>query len=466
MTITRFAPSPTGFLHVGGARTALYCYLYAKRHHGQFLLRIEDTDLERSTPEAVQAIFDGMAWLGLRSDMPPVFQTQRFDRYHAYIDRMLANDQAYKCFCTKERLEYVREQQMQNKEKPRYDGHCRHRNTMNEESMPYVVRFKNPEHGDVVFDDIILGEIRISNHELDDLIIARSDGSPTYNFTVVVDDIEMAVTHVIRGNDHVNNTPRQINMMQALGYTPPVYAHVPMILGQDGKKLSKRHGAESVMDYEQEGYLPEALLNYLVRLGWSHGDQEIFSLDDMIQSFDLSKVSKSPAIFNVEKLQWLNQHYIKSLPMDQVVKALQKQFEYLGIDVSHGPALSDIVAVMKDRCKTLKDMAESSRYWFEPVKEYDHCAVTKFVTSDTSRVLSLVAEKLQELHEWAPQPIHQVMQAVVADSGLKFPQVAQPLRIALTGSVQSPSLDVTLALFSQEEAIRRIMASILVITHR
>jgi len=460
MITTRFAPSPTGFLHVGGARTALYSYLYAKRYQGQFLLRIEDTDLERSTPEAVQAIFDGMAWLGLHSDIPPVFQTQRFDRYQAYIDRMLANGQAYQCFCTKERLENLREQQMQHKQKPRYDGHCRHKKTTNEGNMPYVVRFKNPEHGDVVFEDIILGEIRISNHELDDLIIARSDGSPTYNFTVVVDDIEMAVTHVIRGNDHVNNTPRQINMMQALGYTPPIYAHVPMILGQDGKKLSKRHGAESVMDYEQEGYLPEALLNYLVRLGWSHGDEEIFSLEEMIQSFDLARVSKSPAIFNTEKLQWLNQHYIKSLPIDRVVKALKKQFESLRVDLSYGPALADVVTVMKDRCKTLKEMAESSRYWFEPVKEYDHAAVTKFVTPDTCRILSVVAEKLNALREWTAQAIHEVLQAVVIELGLKFPQVAQPLRIALSGNVFSPSLDITLALFSQEEAIRRILVSI------
>lgn len=455
MVITRFAPSPTGFLHVGGARTALYSYLYAKKHQGRFLLRIEDTDLERSTEAAVQAIFDGMDWLGLASDEKPLFQTSRFDRYQHYIDVLLQEGKAYKCYCDKERLEHMREQQAQNKEKPRYDGHCRH--VAQAFDKPFVVRFKNPEAGDVVFNDLILGEIKFSNQELDDLIIARTDGSPTYNFTVVVDDMEMAITHVIRGNDHVNNTPRQINMFSALNYPAPYYAHVPMILGEDGKKLSKRHGAESVTDYESEGYLPEALLNYLVRLGWSHGDQEIFSLSEMIDAFDLSKVSKSPAIFNTEKLQWLNHHYMKVLPVEKVVAALKRQFEYLGVDVSNGPALADVFEVMKDRAKTLKEMAQASRFWFEPIEKYDEAAAAKFITADTSAVFTKTYEQLGALSSWNKEAIHGVIQSVVELMGVKFPQVAQPLRIALTGGTISPGVDVTLALFSKEEALSRIV---------
>ncbi len=457
MIITRFAPSPTGYLHVGGARTALYSYLFAKKHQGKFLLRIEDTDLERSTPEAVQAIFEGMDWLGLKSDEQPVFQTQRFDRYHLHIEHLLAGGHAYRCYCSKERLDALREQQMQNKEKPRYDGHCRHLDIV--KSQPFVVRFKNPEHGEVVFHDLILGEIRVSNQELDDLIIARSDGSPTYNFTVVVDDIEMGITHVIRGNDHVNNTPRQINMIQALGKVPPHYAHVPMILGEDGKKLSKRHGAESVVEYGQDGYLPEALLNHLVRLGWSHGDQEIFSLQEMIEAFDLSKVSKSPAIFNLDKLQWFNQHYIKTLPETVIVTALQQQFDYLQVDITQGPALHRVVQVMKERAKTVKEMAQASRFWFEPVEVYDDSAVAKFISHDTTQVVTHVYDRLKAVTVWTKEAIHEVVQECVLSLGVKFPQVAQPLRIALTGNIVSPSVDVTLALFSQAEALKRIAAA-------
>jgi glutamyl-tRNA synthetase len=455
MVITRFAPSPTGFLHVGGARTALYSYLFAKKHQGKFLLRIEDTDIERSTPEAVQAIFDGMDWLGLASDEKPIFQTSRFDRYKHYSDVLLKEGKAYQCYCTKERLEQLREQQMQNKQKPRYDGHCRHINQA--QDLPHVIRFKNPEHGDVIFNDLILGQITVSNHELDDLIIARSDGAPTYNFTVVVDDIEMGITHVIRGNDHVNNTPRQINMIIALNHTPPNYAHLPMILGEDGKKLSKRHGAESVIEYEQEGYLQEALLNHLVRLGWSHGDQEIFSLQEMIDNFDLSKVSKSPAIFNMEKLQWLNHHYIKTLPVEKIVTALKKQCDYLGIDTSQGPALIDVFEVMKDRAKTLKEMALSSCFWFEPVEKYDEAAVAKFINRETKIVFEKMHEQLSALSYWNKEALHDVIQYVVETLGLKFPQVAQPLRIALTGNTVSPGVDVTLALFTKEEALNRIL---------
>ncbi|MBY0544953.1 MAG: glutamate--tRNA ligase, partial [Gammaproteobacteria bacterium] len=306
---TRFAPSPTGYLHVGGARTALYCWLYAKRHGGQFILRVEDTDLERSTPEAVQAILDGMAWLGLNADEGPFYQTQRFDRYAQVIQEMLAAGTAYRCTCSRERLDALREQQTLDKEKPRYDGLCRDKQ-LPADTEPFVIRFKNPLEGEVLIDDQVLGPVVFNNKELDDLIIARSDGTPTYNFTVVVDDKDMAITHVIRGNDHLNNTPRQINMLKAIGATPPLYAHLPMILGDDGKKLSKRHGAVSVMQYRDDGYLPEALLNYLVRLGWAHGDQEIFTLDEMVQHFDIRDVNKAASAFNTEKLRWLNHHYL------------------------------------------------------------------------------------------------------------------------------------------------------------
>lgn len=457
MISTRFAPSPTGFLHVGGARTALYSYLFAKAHEGKFLLRIEDTDLERSTPEAVQAIFDGMNWLGLISDEKPVFQTQRFDRYHIYIESLLAQGKAYKCYCTKERLDDLREKQMQNKEKPRYDGRCRSLSPHHShDNQAYVIRFKNPEEGEVIFNDLILGQICVSNQELDDLIIARSDSSPTYNFTVVVDDIEMKITHVIRGNDHVNNTPRQINMIRALGYEPPEYAHLPMILGEDGKKLSKRHGAESVIEYEEEGYLPEALLNHLVRLGWAHGDQEIFSLQEMIQYFDLSKVSKSAAIFNMDKLQWFNQHYIKTLPEEKLIFALKKQYEKLNMDISKGPNLSDVLKVMRDRVKTLKEMALSTRFWFEAVEHYDEMALKKHITDKSKSVFEKTIQAFSLINEWNKENIHLVLQNIVKELNLKFPDIAQPLRIALTGNVISPSVDLTLSLFSKQEALNRL----------
>ncbi|MFN7097490.1 MAG: glutamate--tRNA ligase, partial [Gammaproteobacteria bacterium] len=376
---TRFAPSPTGYLHVGGARTALYCWLYAKRFGGQFILRVEDTDLERSTPEAVQAILDGMAWLGLAPDEGPYYQTQHFDRYKQVIQQMLHDGTAYRCTCSKERLEQLRDQQAQAKEKPRYDGCCRDKN-LPETSEPFVVRFKNPLTGDVIIDDLVLGRVVISNEELDDLIIARSDGSPTYNFTVVVDDMDMQITHVIRGNDHLNNTPRQMNMLKALGVAAPLYAHLPMILGDDGKKLSKRHGAVSVMQYRDEGYLPEALLNYLVRLGWAHGDQEIFTLDEMIQYFDIADVNKSASAFNTEKLLWLNHQYIVHQPVEYVARHLQWHIEQLGWDVSKGPALTDIVVALRDRSYTLKEMAEKAVFCYRAPLIYDQEAYAKHVT--------------------------------------------------------------------------------------
>jgi glutamyl-tRNA synthetase len=452
---TRFAPSPTGFLHVGGARTALYCWLYAKRFGGQFILRVEDTDLERSTPEAVQAILDGMAWLGLNHDEGPFYQTHHFDRYKQVINEMLTVGTAYRCTCSKERLEQLREHQMQNKEKPRYDGCCRDKN-LPATDEPFVVRFKNPQTGDVVINDLVLGEVIISNEELDDLIIARSDGTPTYNFTVVVDDMDMRVTHVIRGNDHLNNTPRQINMLRALGVEPPLYAHLPMILGDDGKKLSKRHGAVSVMQYRDDGYLPNALLNYLVRLGWAHGDQEIFTLDEMIQYFDIADVNKAASAFNTEKLLWLNHQYIKQQPVEYVAKHLQWHIEQLGLDVTKGPALTDIIVALRDRCYTLKELAEKAVFCYHAPHTYDQEAYDKHVTPDVIPYVQQFKAKLAELIDWSAPAIHDVLQQVVTDNQIKFPKIAQPVRIAVTGSTNSPSIDVTLALLGKQETIARL----------
>ncbi|VEI44186.1 glutamyl-tRNA ligase [Actinobacillus equuli] len=367
---TRFAPSPTGYLHVGGARTALYSWLYAKHFNGEFVLRIEDTDLERSTPEATAAILEGMEWLNLAWEHGPYYQTKRFDRYNQVIDQMIEQGLAYRCYCSKERLENLRNEQEANKEKPRYDRHClgNHEHSADE---PHVVRFKNPQEGSVVFDDAVRGRIEISNSELDDLIIRRTDGSPTYNFCVVVDDWDMGITHVVRGEDHINNTPRQINILKALGAPIPTYAHVSMINGDDGQKLSKRHGAVSVMQYRDDGYLPEALVNYLVRLGWGHGDQEIFSREEMIELFDIHSVSKSASAFNTDKLQWLNQHYMRSLPAEHVAKYLAWHMNDQAIDTSNGPALEEIIPVLSERAKTLKELAAASRYFYQEFDGYD-----------------------------------------------------------------------------------------------
>ena len=408
---TRFAPSPTGYLHVGGARTALYSWLFARNHGGEFVLRIEDTDLERSTPEAIEAIMDGMNWLSLEWDEGPYFQTKRFDRYNAVIDEMLAAGTAYKCYCSKERLEALREEQMAKGEKPRYDGRCRHGHEHHADDEPCVVRFANPEEGSVVFDDQIRGPIEFSNQELDDLIIRRTDGSPTYNFCVVVDDWDMEITHVIRGEDHINNTPRQINILKALNAPVPVYAHVSMINGDDGKKLSKRHGAVSVMQYRDDGYLPEALLNYLVRLGWSSGDQEIFSREEMIKLFSLGAVSKSASAFNTEKLQWLNHHYINSLAPEYVATHLQWHIEQENIDTRNGPQLAELVKLLGERCKTLKEMAASCRYFYEDFAEFDADAAKKHLRPVARQPLEVVRDKLAAISDWTAENVHHAIQA-------------------------------------------------------
>lgn len=456
---TRFAPSPTGYLHIGGARTALYSWLYARRHQGTFILRIEDTDLERSTPESVQAIMEGMSWLSLSFDEGPFFQTHRFDRYRQVIAQLLEQGNAYHCYCTKEELEALRGEQVARKEKPRYNRHCREHARPRSGVQP-VVRFKNPMGGEVVVDDLIKGRVVFSNDELDDLIIARSDGTPTYNFTVVVDDMDMEITHVIRGDDHLNNTPRQINMLRALGAQPPVYAHVPMILGADGARLSKRHGAVSVTQYRDDGYLPDALLNYLIRLGWSHGDQEIFSREEMIALFDVAKVHGSPASFNPEKLLWLNQHYIKQADATLIAPRFEAMLWDRGIDPTQGPALLSVIEVQRDRAKTLAEMAENSRLFFQDDIELDAASAAKHLTSEVAHPLTRLRDALQELGDWSPEAVHTQLDETARQVGLTFGKLAQPVRVAVAGRPVSPPIDVTLSLIGKSRVLRRIDAAL------
>ncbi|MCS2157086.1 glutamate--tRNA ligase [Scandinavium sp. H11S7] len=463
---TRFAPSPTGYLHVGGARTALYSWLFARNHDGEFVLRIEDTDLERSTPEAIEAIMDGMNWLSLEWDEGPYFQTKRFDRYNAVIDEMLVAGTAYKCYCSKERLEALREEQMANGEKPRYDGRCRHGHEHHADDEPCVVRFANPQDGSVIFDDQIRGPIEFSNQELDDLIIRRTDGSPTYNFCVVVDDWDMEITHVIRGEDHINNTPRQINILKALNAPVPVYAHVSMINGDDGKKLSKRHGAVSVMQYRDDGYLPEALLNYLVRLGWSSGDQEIFTREEMIKLFSLGAVSKSASAFNTEKLQWLNHHYINSMAPEYVATHLQWHIEQENIDTRNGPQLSELVTLLGERCKTLKEMAASCHYFYEEFDVFDADAAKKHLRPVARQPLEVVRDKLESITEWTAENVHHAIQATSDELEVGMGKVGMPLRVAVTGAGQSPGLDVTVHAIGKSRSVARINKALAFIAER
>jgi glutamyl-tRNA synthetase len=455
MTIkTRFAPSPTGYLHIGGARTALFSWLYARRHGGQFVLRIEDTDLERSTAESVNVILEGMTWLGLEYDEGPFFQTHRFDRYEEVIQQMLAKGLAYRCSCSKERLEALREEQMANKQKPRYDGRCRGQHV--DPNEPHVIRFRNPVDGAVVVDDQVRGKVVFANSELDDLIIKRTDGSPTYNFVVVVDDMDMGITHVIRGDDHLNNTPRQINILRALGVEPPTYAHLPMILGEDGQKLSKRHGAASVTDYREEGYLPQALLNYLARLGWSHGDQEIFTLDELIQLFEISEINNSASALNMSKLQWLNQHYMKTLDPAHVAHHLRYQLGKLGIDPSSGPDPVAVVQAYAERAKTLAEMAAQSAWLYRDFDEYEADAAKKHLRPVALEPLLKVREALAQLPAWEPEALHAAVEQAAAALELKMGKLAQPLRVAVVGAAASPGIDVTLHLLGREACLRRI----------
>jgi glutamyl-tRNA synthetase len=457
MTVrTRFAPSPTGFLHIGGLRTALFSWLYARRHGGRFILRIEDTDLERSTDAAIAQILDGMRWSGLEHDEGPFFQTRRFDRYKEVIDQLLAQGSAYRCYCTKEELAELRALQIARGEKPRYDGRWRDRRDARPGVDP-VVRFKNPTSGEVAVLDAVHGRVVFDNAELDDLIIARSDGTPTYNFCVVVDDMDMEITHVIRGDDHLNNTPRQMNMLLALGRQPPVYAHLPMILGSDGSKLSKRHGAVSVLQYRDEGYLPEALLNYLARLGWSHGDQEIFSMAEMVRLFDIADVNKSASAFDAGKLAWLNQQHLKTAPVDGLAGRLRWYLAREGIDVAEDDArLQPIVLAQRERVKTLQEMAAGSVFFFRVPARYDDKAVRKHVTPDILALLPDLTAELENLEDWSVPGIHAALTDLAAARQLTLGKLAQPIRLAVCGGSVSPPVDATLAILGREETVARL----------
>ena len=456
---TRFAPSPTGYLHVGGARTALFSWLYARQHQGQFVLRIEDTDRERSTDASVDAILEGMVWLGLNYDEGPYYQTQRFDRYKEVIQQLLDQGDAYYCYCSKDELETRRAEQMSRKEKPRYDGRCRNGNPVKNDVRP-VIRFKNPTEGAVLFNDCVKGDITINNSELDDLIIARGDGSPTYNLTVVIDDWDMGINYVVRGDDHINNTPRQINILKALNVEPPRYAHLPMILGDDGSRLSKRHGAVSVMQYRDDGFLPQALLNYLVRLGWSHGDQEIFSIDEMIAYFDLAAVNVSASAFNTEKLLWLNHQYIMSADPEMITPHLQWHLDNQGINTEGGPTVEMVVVALRERSKTLKEMAAASRYFYQDFESYDEKAAKKNFKGEAALVLQQLLVQFTAMEEWDGEALHQIVLDTAQAMDLKLGKVAQPLRVAISGQAATPAIDVTLSLLGRSKTLARIQRAI------
>ena len=458
MVRTRFAPSPTGFLHIGGARTALFSWAFARHHQGQFVLRIEDTDLARSTPEAVQAILDGMNWLGLTHDEGPFYQTQRMDRYKAVIQQMLEAGSAYPCYASSTELDAMRAEQMARGEKPRYDGRWRPEPGKDLPPAPVginpTIRFRNPTEGLVAWDDMVKGRIEISNTELDDLIIARGDGTPTYNFCVVVDDWDMGITQVIRGDDHVNNTPRQINILKALGAPVPAYAHLSMILGDDGQKLSKRHGAVSVMQYDNEGYLPEAVINYLARLGWSHGDDEVFSREQFVEWFDLNHITPSAAQFNTQKLNWLNAHYIKQAANDYLSTDVRRRLALRGAVDTGLPPVEGIVALYKERVQTLvelTDAVEQLQGHPQPTAELK----AQHLTDTTRPILAAFAQALTSV-DWEVSAIAAVLKTTLAEHSAKMPALAMPVRLALVGQTQTPSVDALIALFTREEVLKRI----------
>ncbi|MEM9403041.1 MAG: glutamate--tRNA ligase [Pseudomonadota bacterium] len=466
MTVkTRFAPSPTGVLHLGSVRTALFSWLYARGQGGKFVLRIEDTDRERSTDENVEAILDGMRWLGLDADEDPIFQTHRFDRYQTVIDDWLSEGKAYRCYCTREELDQMRARQMERGEKPRYDGRWRDRVEPREGVDP-VVRFRNPLDGEVVVEDAVRGRVVFQNSELDDLIIARSDGTPTYNFTVVVDDHDMAITHVIRGDDHLNNTPRQMNMFAALDAEPPAFAHLPMILGADGSKLSKRHGAVDVREYRDLGYLPEAMLNYLARLGWSHGDQEVFSVDELIRLFDIKDVNQSASAFNSEKLEWINHQHLLNAPAEALAPQLELKLSDMGLDPDGGPDLEQVVLAFRERARTLVDMAAQSRYCFEDFERFDEKAAKKHLRPVILEPIRTLADRLASLAFWSERQIQEAIESTAEDYDIGLGKLGQPLRVAVTGVSASPSISTTVWLVGQTRTAERLRIAIEFIENR
>ncbi len=457
MVRTRFAPSPTGYLHIGGARTALFSWAYARRHGGKFILRIEDTDRERSTEAATQAILDAMDWLKLDYDEGPFYQMQRLNRYQEVAQFLIGEGKAYYCYASRDELEAMREAQRARGEKPRYDGRWRPENARGKTPPPGVepvIRFRNPDEGEVVMDDLVKGTVIVHNTELDDLVLMRADGVPTYNFGVVVDDLDMSITHVIRGDDHVNNTPRQINIFKALGAALPKFAHVPMILGPDGEKLSKRHGAVSVMQYFDDGYLPEALVNYLARLGWSHGDEEVFSREQLVEWFDLEHISKSAARFDPQKLLWLNAHYIKQAGDARLAGLVRPFLLRDGADPERGPALEKVVALLKERVNTIEELADAAVYFYRPLEPTAELR-TQHYSAEAIAALSALATRLEAI-EWSRPAIGAAVKAVAEEHKLKMPKIAMPLRVMVTGETQTPSIDATLELIGRDESLARM----------
>jgi len=452
---SRFAPSPTGYLHIGGARTALFAWLWAKKNESKFVLRIEDTDKNRSTQDSVNAILQGMEWLGLSYDEGPIYQSDRLERYTEVISQLLVEGKAYYCECTKERLEEMRKAQMASGDKPKYDGCCR-----DKKLTSGVVRFLNPDNGTVSFDDFVKGKIEIANSELDDLIIARSDGSPTYNLTVVIDDHDMEIECVVRGDDHLNNTPKQINLYEALGWNIPRFAHVPMILGADGSRLSKRHGAVNLMSYRDAGYLPKALLNYIVRLGWSHGDQEIFSIDEMINMFELENINKSSASFNQDKLDWINHSYIKTSVINELVSELQWHLNQLSVNLNDGPDIKEVIEALRDRSKSLVDMAKSCVMFYHDFEDFDSTLAIKFFNLESRLVLADLLKNLNNLEKWTTENIHEVIQNICKDRNIGFGKVGQPFRLAISGDGNAGSIDKCAQLVGKERVLVRLKMAI------
>ena len=463
---TRFAPSPTGYLHIGGVRTAFFCWLYAKAKGGEFILRVEDTDQARSTQESVDAIIEGLRWMGLDYDEGPIFQSERFGRYRAIADQLLDENNAYRCYCSKEELDEVRESQRQRGLKPRYDRRCRDRVDVPGGQVESVIRFRTPLEGTVSFNDAVRGPISIQNEELDDPVIVRTDGTPTYNFTVVVDDIDMEISHVIRGDDHINNTPRQINIFRALDAPIPIFAHVPMIVGGDGQRLSKRHGAVSVLQYRDDGYLPEALRNYLVRLGWSSGDQEIFSLQEMIEKFDIAGVGRAASTFDIQKLRWLNQHYIKESNTERLASLLGECLEERGLQLAEGPPVGAVAEALRERAETIQEMACKSEYFYREFESFEESAAKKHLRPIAAPLLEAVRAELTKVTDWSTETIHEIVANTAVSHDVKMGKVAQPLRVAVSGSGASPSIEVTLQLVGKWRTLTRIDRALAYINER
>ncbi|MFK8030830.1 MAG: glutamate--tRNA ligase [Gammaproteobacteria bacterium] len=456
---TRFAPSPTGYLHVGGARTALYCWLQSRKENGVYVLRIEDTDRERSTDEAVAAILESLEWLQIGGDEGPIFQTDRFDRYSEVVAKLLEQGNAYRCYCSQETLDQTREAQRAAGEKPRYNGLCRHRKDQ-PENEPYVIRFKTPQEGVTTFSDLVRGNLSFANAELDDLVIQRTDGTPTYNLTVVVDDADMNITHVIRGDDHINNTPRQINIFRALDLPLPVFAHVPMILGEDGSRLSKRHGAVGVMEFEKQGFLPDALLNYLIRLGWSHGDQEVFTREQMIELFDIKDVNRAASSFDMEKLRWINQQHMLASTPDYLATLARKELARRGFSVESDALLETVVQVFRERSHTIVELVDESQYIFMTAIELDEGAARKHLRPVVLEPMQYLLSVLSEVESWNSAEIEVQFNAVLEKFELKLPKLAQPVRVAVTGAASSPSISITLEMIGRENALARLGVAI------